>query len=340
LIDMHGGDLLVEQRVGIGHITGEEGAKGSADVLLLAPGVIRCADLKMGRHRVYASEVVRPASTCPITGEFLPEIRRPNLQLSFYALGAINEHDLLYGFEHVHLIIIQPMLGHVDEYQCTVEELREVEAYLRAKAIEVRTNPQFRPGAETCQYCLRSGNCEAQTKAVVETALEGFEDVDTAKPAPLPENKLGSLYAAIPMIEGWCEAVRARTREALLAGRPVVRNDGLAYKLIEGRATRRTWTDEGEAEAKLLSIAPADRVYVPAKVISPAQAEILSKSKRPPKGQPRIPPVVTAEQWASVQHLITQGQAQPTIVLETDPNPALAPATEGFEEVLDNAELF
>lgn len=301
---------------------------------------LRVLDSKFGRHRVYASEIVRLAGVCPITGELLPEIRRANLQMACYALGVLHVWELFHNYTHVSMTIVQPFLGHIDEYTCTVEELREVEAYLRTKAIEVRTNPQFRPSAETCHYCLRSGNCEAQTKAVVETALEGFEDVDTAKPVPLPENKLGSLYAAIPMIEGWCEAVRARTREALLAGRPVVRNDGLAYKLIEGRATRRTWTDEGEAEAMLLGIAPADRVYVPAKVISPAQAEILSKSKRPPKGQPRIPPVVTAEQWASVQRLIAQGQAQPTIVLETDPNPALAPATEGFEEVLDNAELF
>jgi hypothetical protein len=336
MVDMHGGELLVEQRVPIGHITGEGGAKGSADVLLLTPKVLRCFDLKMGRHRVYASEVVRPAGKCPVTGVFQPEIRRPNLQLAFYALGALHEHDLLYDFEYVHLAIIQPMLGHVDEFRCTVEELREVETYLRDKAIEVRTNPQFRPSASTCHFCLRSGNCEAQAKAVLETALDGFEDVDTAKPAPIKVNTLGSLYAALPMIKGWCEAVEARTRQALLAGEPVVRNDGLAYKLIDGRATKRTWTDEAEAEASLLSIAPPERVYQPRKVISPAQAEILSKSKRPPKGQPKIPPVVTAEQWASVQHLITQGQAQPSIVLETDPHPALSSVTDGFEDVPDS----
>lgn len=34
-IALHGGELLVEQSVPIGHFTGEEGATGSADVILL-----------------------------------------------------------------------------------------------------------------------------------------------------------------------------------------------------------------------------------------------------------------------------------------------------------------
>lgn len=35
LVDMTGGQLLVEQRVPIGHFTGEDGATGSADVIIL-----------------------------------------------------------------------------------------------------------------------------------------------------------------------------------------------------------------------------------------------------------------------------------------------------------------
>ena len=296
-------------------------------------------DSKFGRHRVYASQIVRPAGADVITGEMLPEIRRPNLQLACYALGVLHRYGLLHDYTHVCMVIVQPFLGHTDSYTCTIEELRETEAFLRERAIETRTNPTFRPSAKACHFCLRSGNCEAQTKAVIETSLDGFEDVDTAQPAPVPENKLGSLYAAIPMIESWCDAVRVRVRQALLEGRPVVRNDGLAYKLIEGRATRRTWVDEAEAESALLNVADESRVYLPRKVISPAMAEVLSKTKRPRGGQV-IPAVITKDDWASLQHHITQGKAQPNIVLETDPNPALPPPADDFEEVPDNVDLF
>lgn len=301
---------------------------------------LRIADSKYGRHRVYASTIVRPAGPDIITGQLLPEVRRPNLQLACYALGALEKFGLWADYTHVTMLIVQPFLQHTDEYTCTVEELLETREYLRQRANETRTNPQFRPSAETCHFCLRSGNCEPQTKAVIEMALDGFEDVDTATPAPVPENKLGSLYAAIPMISSWCDAVATRVRQTLLEGRPVVRNDGLSYKLIEGRATRRTWTDEAEVETALLDLAEEDKVYAPRKVLSPAQVERLSKSPRAKKGEPRIPPVITKEQWESLQGWITQGQAQPTVVLETDPNPALAPVTDGFDDVPENDDLF
>jgi hypothetical protein len=106
----------------------------------------------------------------------------------------------------------------------------------------------------------------------------------------------------------------------------------LAYKLIEGRATRRTWTDEDGALFTLHDAA-GDRAYQPRKIISPTMAEALSKTKRVKKGDSKIPPVITAEQWSSLQPLITQGQAKPTIVLETDPNPPIAKSADGFDEV-------
>lgn len=301
---------------------------------------LRVIDSKFGRHRVYASTIVRVAGPDIITGAFLPEVRRPNLQLACYALGTLEKFGLWGDYTHVTMIIVQPFLGHTDEYTCTIEELLATREFLRQRAEETRRNPQFRPSAEACHFCLRSGNCAAQTKAVIETALEGFEDVDSAQPAPIRENTLGSLYAAIPMIQSWCDAVAVRVRQTLLEGRPVVRNDGLSYKLIEGRATRRTWVDDNEAEAVLLTWVDEDHVYVPRKVRSPAQIETLSKSKRAKKGEPRIPPVVPAEVWQSLQPAITQGKAQPTIVLETDSNPALAPVTDGFDDVPDNSDLF
>lgn len=327
-----GGDLMAEQSVPIGQFTGEPGATGSADVILLTPPVVRIKDLKMGRHRVYASEVTRPEGTCPITGEHQPEIRQPNLQLVCYALGALWLYDLFGEFTHVTLTILQPMIGHTDEYTLTIDELREWEQFLRQKAEETRTNPVFRPSADACHYCPRSGNCEAQTAAVFAAATDGFDDAGVPQVASVRDVGLGSRYALLPMIRSWCDATEERVRAKLLAGEPVVRDDGLSYKLIEGRATRRTWTDEDGALLTLHDAA-GDRAYQPRKVISPTMAEALSKSKRVKKGDPKIPPVITAEQWSALQPLITQGQAKPTIVLETDPNPPIAKSADGFDEV-------
>jgi hypothetical protein len=143
---------------------------------------------------------------------------------------------------------------------------------------------------------------------------------------------LGDKYAAIPMVQSWAEAVSKRVRDALSSGQPVRRSDGLSYKLIAGRATRRTWSDEDSAELHLLTYT-GDRAYLPRRVISPAMAEDLTKRKRTLKGQPPVPPLITAQAWSEMQDLITQGQAQPSIVLETDPHPALETAASGFEDV-------
>lgn len=297
--------------------------------------VLRIMDSKFGRHRVYASEILRSEGKCPITGEHLYEIRRPNLQMACYALGVLHTWGLFKDYTHVSMTIVQPFLNHVEEYTCTVSELREVEAYLRLKAEETRSNPQFRPSASACQFCPRAGNCEAQDAAVMSAALDGFDDVGEPKVSTPTPATLGDRYALVPMIESWCTAVVERVRAALQAGEPVRRSDGLTYKLIEGRATARTWNDVDQAKARLEQAA-GERAYQPRKVISPAMAEGLTKSKRTPKGQPKIPPLIKAEAWQAMQDLISQGQAKPTIVLETDPNPALEPATAGFEDVQDN----
>lgn len=71
-VELTGGLLEVEQRVPIGHITGEDGAGGTSDVVLLTDDTIRVMDAKFGRAKVLAYEVVTPAHdhrspapTCP-----------------------------------------------------------------------------------------------------------------------------------------------------------------------------------------------------------------------------------------------------------------------------------
>lgn len=345
-VQLTGGILEVEQRMPIGHFTGEEGASGMSDVTLLIPQTktLCIADSKFGRAKVSAYEILVPAHRDIITNQEVPEKVRGNLQMCCYALGALEKYKLFYEFEHVTMTIIQPMVNHVSEYSCTVAELLEVQEFLRTKATETREKPVFVPSADSCHFCRASGNCKAQTEAVIKTALSGFEDVDTAAPAPIKENALGSLYAAIPMIADWCKAVEARVYSDLQQNIPVVRNDGLAYKLVDGKKSARQWADAEEAEAKLIAMRiPRDAIYEKV-FISPTTAEKLAAVKKPKKGQPAPPPpVIGPTQWARIQTLITQGQGKPAVALQTDPRPAIAQAATGFEDVPDavqNSDLF
>ena len=88
--------------------------------------------------------------------------------------------------------------------------------------------------------------------------------------------------------------------------------DGLARNLIQSRLTK-------------------EQMYI-FKLISPTDAEALSKAPRVPKGHPKKPAPLPATAWKALQPLIIRGDSKPQIVLDTDPRPALNKA-EGFEDV-------
>ncbi len=340
--DLHGGELMAEQRVPIGHFTGEEGAEGTTDVLILTPKTLFVDDFKYGRSKVYAYEVITPAHRDIITGETVPEVVRANLQMACYALGAVEKYGLFHDWTHVTMTIIQPFVGHVSEYTCTIEELMDVRDFLAAKAEETRTNPQYVPSPSGCHFCRASGDCKAQKEMVVNLALEGFGDIETAKTARVKEHILGDLYAVIGLVSDWCSAVSERVRATLTSGEPVIRSDGLSYKLVDGRMGPRAWKDKAEAEKAMLSMRLGHEHIYEQSIISPTTAEKLAKVKKAKKGEKPVPPVIGPTKWNRLQELITQSPGQASIALETDPRPAVS-TTDGFEEVTtpnDNSDLF
>ena len=335
-----GGTLYVEQSVPIDHITGEQDATGSCDVAIVYGNTIEVIDLKLGRMPVVAYDVVTPAHTDIITGAVVPEVVEPNEQLAMYASGAI----VMLGryFENSILTISQPPLKSISQWSGTVAQLTDTTDRLYARAKECDTDPVFRPSASNCHFCRASGSCTAQTEMVVSTALEGFDDLTTAAPATVDERKLGDLFAILPLVNDWSAAVMDRVRQSLTDGKPVVRSDGLSYKLVAGKKGARKWVDEVKAEFTLHEITGGNRSLIyEQSLISPTTAEKLATPKKVKKGEKPLPPAIAPGNWAKLQELMIQGEGQPTIALETDPRPALS-TTDGFGEVpaIPNQDLF
>lgn len=328
-----GAELYVEERVPIDHITGEPGATGTSDTVLIAGKTCIIMDLKLGRGRVEAYEIVQHASTDIITGELIPEIVEPNEQLAMYCSGTIEKFSAFYDIEDVTLVISQPPLNHTSQWAGTVEELNVTIDRLRAKARECDENPTYNPTPDNCHFCRAAGpSCEAQTKMVLETTLQGFEDVETVQPKPIKQIELGTLYAHLPLIQSWCKNLQSQVSQTLTAGIPVVRSDGLSYKLVEGRAGRRQWRDKDEVVRRLKGMRIPDDAIYERSLISPAKAEELAKSRRPKAGEPKAEPLISKLQWTRLQQLMSQSHGKPTVALETDPRPAVA-TTDGFEDV-------
>ena len=194
-----GHDLYVEQRLPIfgGAIPDQF---GTSDVVILFDTELVIVDLKYGRGvQVFAEG---------------------NPQMMLYALGALDEFDPLGDIETVRMVIHQPRLNHVDEWTCSVTDLRafEQEAIAAGKtALSIVSIPKdgtvfLHPGEKQCQFCKAKGDCPALRDKVLATVAGDFEVLEQTVigeeglvdvPLPVTENliALGKGEIAVTITE-------------------------------------------------------------------------------------------------------------------------------------------
>lgn len=302
-----GGELFVEQRLSIQHLTGEDDAYGTSDAVIVAGTELVIRDLKYGRGvKVDAAG---------------------NEQLRIYALAALAEFELVYEIETVRLCIDQPRLGYVSEDVMPVDELREFAARVAVAASVcdslIRTHQDtgtvdvehLNPGEKQCQFCRAKATCPALRNHVLTTVADDFVDLDEPIAPQLAHAAdrvtdnalLGNLMGAVDLIEAWCKAVRGKVEAELFAGNAVP-----GYKLVEGRRGARQWGNPADAEALMKTMRMKTEEMYDLKIISPTTAEKLHKAGK-----------IGPRQWPKVQELITQADGKPSVAPESDKRPAL-----------------
>lgn len=304
-----GGTLLVEKRVSIAHLTGEQGAGGTADAIILFPQkrLMKVIDLKFGM------------------GERVDAERNP--QAMKYGLGALHDYDLLGSFERLELTIHQPRIGNVSTFTTTVDELEvfATEVWDAAQAVTTATvtygddgiddkdwvQMYLQPGEKQCRFCRAKATCPALADSVAEVISGGVATAEDF--AALVVDKVGEstgnnwLSVAmnkVGLVEDWCKAVRAEVERRLIANQPV---DG--YKLVQGKRGPRQWTDAAKAEAAMKAMRLKQGEMYETKLISPTAAEKLLKSN--PK------------QWAKLDGFITQSEGRLSVAPASDKRPAM-----------------
>ncbi len=312
-----GKSLLVERRLPIGHLTGEDGAHGTSDAVIIsgAERNLTVVDLKYGMG-VEVSAI-------------------GNEQAQMYALGAYEEYAALADFETVSMYIHMPRLNYVSEYHVTVAELLEFADKVREAAARVEDATDYdqrvvieggangserefsdlflRPGEKQCKFCKAKATCPALRAEVfgsLSDKVATAEDFAQFAPDPVTsddgENFLAIAMSKAGLIEDWIKAVRAEVERRLLAGKRVP-----GYKLVEGKQGNRKWSDEAAAEAQLKAMRLKQDEMYERKLISPTSAEKLLKKNNPAK-------------WAKLQEHITRAPGKPSVAEVTDPRPELA----------------
>lgn len=307
-------ELFIEQLLPIGHITGEEGAEGMGDAIIItADGdELQAHDLKFGMGvKVYA---------------------KANPQALLYLLGTLKKWPGNYS--RFRVIIHQPRLNHLDEWDCDRATLDAFAQHAATRAgvamMAFQTRKDWLPLGDSlalvpsdaaCSFCKAKAKCPALAKHVTDTvgadfavlgdlAVNGDTTISTMDLIPIDTAVLGLKLRAVDLIEDWCKAIRAKVEGALFEhGNSTDAMQNLGHKLVQGRKSNRFWSNDTEAEATLKHMRlKQDEMYT-FKLITPTKAEAFLKE------QPK--------RWAKVAPLIRQNDGKPSVAPLNDPRPAL-----------------
>jgi hypothetical protein len=356
--DADGATIYAEQQLPIEQFTGEQGATGTCDMVIVKGKTLWIRDLKFGRGvQVFAEG---------------------NEQLLLYGGAALDEFDVMGEIETLVLCIDQPRLSHFDKWELSVSEARELLAAVRATAerILLAEDLAATPGEKQCRFCKASATCAERTAFTTELVVGEFVDLDKGfvkVEMPQAEKLLAQSFGVKPAAitfhaATFDEVVQADTSDYFTVKKPSIRPaleaaterlataederlatlmdaadmiEGFAkavraeverrllagkftdarYKLVEGRQGARSWTSEGEAEAALKAMRlKVDQMY-DFKLISPTTAEKVLKEANPRK-------------WNKLQPLIGRSDGKPSVAPASDKRPALNLAiAEQFEEL-------
>jgi hypothetical protein len=232
------------------------GGFGTADAIVIQKDALHVIDLKYGK-----GEKVDAAN---------------NKQMQLYAIGALEITAMLgITIKRVFMHIVQPRIGHYDEWSRTPKQLHMFgKKATRASTAALKPDPKFGPSEKGCRWCGFADKCKPLANHNVALISEDFDSLDEVLENDntalidgntISLNELSKLIPHLNNIGKWIKALEARGFDELMSG-----HDVLDHKLVEGRSIRK-WSDEETAE-KVLFATIGDRAYSK-KVISPTQAE-------------------------------------------------------------------
>lgn len=252
------GELFVENRLSLLPITGEQ-AKGTADAIVIGDKKITVVDLKTGMTPVDAVN---------------------NSQLRIYALAALEEYSFFDDVQEVELVIVQPAIDNISKEVMSIEALQEFGLFVSAQAGKIHAGDvEFAPSQTACKYCPAKHKCPALSDYVNES---------------LALDDLAESYKRISLVETWAAAIKDKTLETLIAGKPL---NGL--ELTAGKKGRRNWTDE---QAVIAALGDKASKFLTTSLISVAEIDKAVK-----KGE------LDAFTRQELEEFIAQNPAKPTI---------------------------
>lgn len=208
-----GAELFIEQRLDFSHLVPD--GFGTGDAVIIADGTMHLIDLKYGQGILVEAE--------------------GNPQLRLYALGALNQFDMLYDIDDVVMHIYQPRRGNIANATMSVADLETWgETIVKpAAALAAAGEGQFVAG-EHCTFCKLKNTCRARSEQALEIAQWEFEPT-----VDLTDDEIAQALKIAPLAKKWiADLEKYATTAAVDHGKTWP-----GFKVVEGRSIRK-WVDE------------------------------------------------------------------------------------------------
>lgn len=267
-----GGELEIEKKFGLTDFHAM--FWGTADaVLITKTRDMLVYDLKMGRGHIV---------------EIQSHNGGPNVQLGFYALGAL--HNAGQHINHIQIVLVQPRAWHRDGPVRRAYVDKSSLNTLRDKLIEAaaeaeKPDAKLVPG-DHCRFCSAMAGCPAIAQFAYQEAQKNI----CADPANYGNEDLSQVLEHIDIIEQWIAAVRAHAHVVAAGPKGIP-----GWKLVDKQGRRR-WIDEKQVVRKLCLLWGLDEKDVYKRSLkSPAQVEeLLLPDQRQDSGFKSLCPSVSS----------------------------------------------
>lgn len=279
---------VVEKKVDYSNIA--PGGFGTCDCLLVGSGLLTVIDFKYGKG--------------------LPVSALNNTQLMLYAIGAVNAYQLMYPIDRVKMVIVQPRLDSISEFEMTVDDLLAWGESIKPIAQEAfNGGGEVKPG-EHCRFCKIKGNCKARAEA--NTAHLEFVGTD---PNLLTFEEVGHFLNLAQTFEPWLKDIKAYALSKSLAGETIP-----GWKVVAGRGSRQ-FTDQDQAFEILKNEGVDEALLYERKALTLSAIEKMIGKKRFDE---------------TIGAFVLKSDGAPTLVPESDKRPAIQgkpTAEEAFKDI-------
>ena len=204
--------ILIEQRVDFSRWVKE--GFGTADLILIADGVMNICDYKHGAGVEVSAE--------------------GNTQMRLYALGGLEIFDGIYDIEEIKMTIYQPRKSNI-----SVDTITKSELYEWADAVVVPQAELAYAGlgdfscGEHCRFCKAKAECRERANANLELAKFDFK-----LPALLEDEEIADILGKLDAFTAWASDIKEYALQQAISGK-----EWSGWKLVEGRSTRK-YTNE------------------------------------------------------------------------------------------------